>query len=106
MKAACIVLSTTIFLAIMAVCIMVKFATDITVEERKREYGLQGGAIYQFSKSMGVISLHDNASFSIAERFPYVAAVTRNSSTLWSFACFASVVLIKWVVTSAHCRQV
>lgn len=104
MKAACIVLTVLIFIAIMAVCVMVKFATDITVEERKREYSMPGGTVYQFTKAMGVISLHDNASMPIAERFPYVAAVTRNSSTFWSFACFASVILIKWVVTSAHCR--
>ncbi|XP_075988218.1 trypsin delta-like [Anticarsia gemmatalis] len=105
MKVGCIILSVTIFLAIMAVCVMVKFATDVTVDERKREYESRGGAVYQFTKAMGVISLHENTSLPIAERFPYVAAVTRNSSTLWSFACFASVVLIKWVVTSAHCRR-
>ncbi|KAH9632845.1 hypothetical protein HF086_013632 [Spodoptera exigua] len=104
MKAACIVLTVLILMAIMAVCIMVKFATDITVEERKREFS-QGGTIHQYSKSMGVISLHDNSTLPLAERFPYVAAITRNTSTLWSFACFASVVLIKWVVTSAHCRR-
>lgn len=104
MKAACLILSVTIFLAIMAVCVMVKFATDITVEERKREFGALGGGVYHYAKAMGVISLSENTSLPIAERFPYVAAVARNSSTLWSFACFASVVLIKWVVTSAHCR--
>ncbi|KAJ8706953.1 hypothetical protein PYW08_011087 [Mythimna loreyi] len=91
----------------MAVCVMVKFATDITVEERKRDF-LQGDTVYhQFTKTkaMGVISLVDNSSLPVAQRFPYVAAITRNSSSLWSFACFASVVLIKWVVTSAHCRR-
>lgn len=111
MKAACIVLTVLIFIAIMAVCVMVKFATDITVEERKREH-MPGGAVgggggvYHYTKSMGVITLNDNSSLPIAERFPYVAAITRNSSALWSFACFASVVLIKWVITSAHCRFV
>ncbi|XP_026736555.1 kallikrein-11-like [Trichoplusia ni] len=110
MKAACIVLTVLIFIAIMAVCVMVKFATDITVEERKREH-MPGGAVgggggvYHYTKSMGVITLNDNSSLPIAERFPYVAAITRNSSALWSFACFASVVLIKWVITSAHCRR-
>lgn len=38
-------------------------------------------------------------------RFPYVAAIIKNSSSSWSFACFASIVLVKWVVTSAHCRS-
>uniref|UniRef100_A0A2H1VEG8 SFRICE_005578 n=1 Tax=Spodoptera frugiperda TaxID=7108 RepID=A0A2H1VEG8_SPOFR len=104
MKAACIVLTVLILMAIMAVCVMVKFATDITVEERKREFS-QGGSIHQYAKSMGVISLHENSTMHHAARFPYVAAITRNTSTLWSFACFASVVLIKWVVTSAHCRR-
>lgn len=92
-------------MAIMAVCVMVKFATDITVEERKRDF-MQGETVYQFSKTkaMGVISLVANSSLPIVRRFPYVAAVTRNSSALWSFACFASIVLVKWVITSAHCR--
>ena len=40
----------------------------------------------------------------LAQRFPYVVAVTRNSSRVWRFACFASVVLMKWIVISAHCR--
>ncbi|PZC84875.1 trypsin epsilon [Helicoverpa armigera] len=104
MKAACLILTLLIFLAIMAVCVMVKFATDITVEERKREY-TQGGTVYQYTRAMGVISLNENSSMQISERFPYVAAVTRNTSKFWSFACFASIVLIKWVVTSAHCRR-
>lgn len=38
-------------------------------------------------------------------RFPYVAAIIRNSSKEWSFACFASIILVKWVITSAHCRK-
>ena len=49
----------------------------------------------------------DNMNFTrrLAARFPYVAAVTTNSSnSVWSFACFASVILVKWIVTSAHCR--
>ncbi|XP_028177952.1 trypsin delta-like [Ostrinia nubilalis] len=104
MKAACIILTVLIVVAIMAVCIMVKFATEITVQEKKREY-MSGGGVYSFAKSMGVISLTDNSSQSMSERFPYVAAITRNSSSTWSFSCFASVILIKWVVTSAHCRR-
>lgn len=104
MKAACIILAIVIFVAIMAVCVMVKFATDITVEERKRDYA-PGTGVYQVAKSIAVIALNDNQSLPIAERFPYVAAIARNSSKSWTFACFASVVLVKWVVTSAHCRK-
>lgn len=97
-------MTVLIAVAIMAVCLMVKFATDITVQEKKREY-MSGGGVYSFAKSMGVIALSDNSSLSMSERFPYVAAITRNSSSSWSFSCFASVILIKWVVTSAHCRR-
>lgn len=104
MKAACIILTIIIFVAIMAVCVMVKFATDITVEERKREY-VPGTGVYQVAKSIAVIALNENQNLPIAKRFPYVAAIARNSSKSWSFACFASVVLVKWVVTSAHCRK-
>lgn len=104
MKAACLILGILIVVAIMAVCVMVKFATEITVDEKLRE-DMEGQSIFRFTKSMGVISLSDNTLLSIAERFPYVAAITRNSSSTWSFACFASVVLVKWVVTSAHCRR-
>ncbi|XP_026750810.2 trypsin epsilon-like [Galleria mellonella] len=104
MKPACIILSGIIVIAIMAVCVMVKFATEINVEEKKRDY-LRGGRIHSLAKSMGIIALENNYSLSIAERFPYVAAVTRNSSSTWSFACFASVILVKWIVTSAHCRK-
>jgi secreted trypsin-like serine protease len=104
MKAACIILTVLILVAIMAVCIMVKFATEITLQEKKTDLAATGG-VYSFVRSMGVISLSDNSSQAMSDRFPYVAAVTRNSSNTWSFACFASVVLIKWVVTSAHCRK-
>ncbi|XP_059058815.1 venom peptide isomerase heavy chain-like [Achroia grisella] len=104
MKAACIILSGIIVVAIMAVCVMVKFATDINVEEKNRVY-LNGGGVYNLAKSMGIIALDTNSSMLIADRFPYVAAVTRNSSSKWSFACFASVILVKWIVTSAHCRK-
>ncbi|CAH2242782.1 kallikrein-11-like [Pararge aegeria] len=104
MKAACIILTIIICVAIMAVCVMVKFATDITVDEKKRELQSLGG-VNQVAKSIVVIALKDNQSIPIAERFPYVAAIARNSSNSWSFACFASVILVKWVVTSAHCRK-
>lgn len=66
MKAGCIVLTILIFVAIMAVCVMVKFATDVTVEERKREMA-SGGGVFQLAHSMGVISIRDNTS-SVAER--------------------------------------
>ncbi|KAJ0170122.1 hypothetical protein K1T71_014050 [Dendrolimus kikuchii] len=104
MKAACIILSVLIFIAILAVCVMVKFATDITVEERKRD-SLSASGVYQLSKSMGVVHLSENYSYNYAERFPFVAAVTKNHAKTYSFACFASVILIKWIVTSAHCRH-
>ncbi|XP_045531325.1 serine protease 3-like [Pieris brassicae] len=104
MKAACIILTSIVLVAIMAVCVMVKFATEITVEERKRDY-YPGSGVYHVAKSIAVIALNENNSIAVSERFPYVAAIARNSSSTWSFACFASVVLVKWVVTSAHCRQ-
>lgn len=105
-KTACVILTVLIVVAIMAVCVMVKFATEITIQEKKREsYVHGGGSVYNFAKSMGVITLNDNTSQIISERFPYVAAITRNSSSTWSFSCFASVILVKWVVTSAHCRK-
>ncbi|CAG4949267.1 unnamed protein product [Parnassius apollo] len=89
----------------MAVCVMVKFATDITVEDRKREYMPGNGGVYEVARSIGVFALSDNLTLPIADRFPYVAAIARNSSNSWSFACFGSVILIKWIVTSAHCRK-
>ncbi|XP_026736689.1 chymotrypsin-like protease CTRL-1 isoform X2 [Trichoplusia ni] len=56
-----------------------------------------------------VIALNEhhlhNSSMLVAERFPYVAAITRNASTLWPFSCFACVVLSRWIVTAAHCRH-
>ncbi|CAH2084316.1 unnamed protein product [Euphydryas editha] len=103
MKAACVLLTIIISIAIMAVCVMVKFATDITVEERKRDY-LPGTGVYQVAKSIA-IALNEDKNLPIAERFPYVAAIARNTSESWKFSCFASVVLVKWVVTSAHCRR-
>ncbi|KAG6451548.1 trypsin epsilon [Manduca sexta] len=104
MKAACIILTVLILIAILAVCVMVKFATDIAFEERKREHA-QASNVFQLVKTMGVIALNENVSLSVSDRFPYLAAITRNSSNSWSFACFGSVILIKWVVTSAHCRK-
>ncbi|CAG9794281.1 unnamed protein product [Diatraea saccharalis] len=104
MKVACVVLTVFILIAIMAVCIMVKFATEITLQEKRRDY-IIGGGVYNFARSMGVIALSDNTSKAIYERFPYVAAITRNASSTWSFSCFAAVVLSRWVVTSAHCRR-
>ncbi|XP_050358711.1 uncharacterized protein LOC126779004 [Nymphalis io] len=103
MKAACILLTIIIVVAIMAVCVMVKFATDITVEERKRDY-LPAIGMYQVAKSI-VFPLTEEKNYPIAERFPYVAAIARNSSRSWRFSCFASVILVKWVVTSGHCRR-
>ncbi|XP_053621350.1 collagenase-like [Plodia interpunctella] len=103
MKTACIVLTLLILVAIMAVCVMVKFATDINVEEKKRDYLLNGN-VFSLARSMGVITLNENHTYDNVERFPYVAAITRNTSNSWTFACFASVILTKWVVTAAHCR--
>ncbi|XP_049882848.1 kallikrein-5-like [Pectinophora gossypiella] len=104
MKAGCLILTGVILVAIMAVCVMVKFATEIQVEEKIRE-DFPGQGIFKFSKSMGVIALNENSSLVMSERFPYVAAITRNYSNTWTFACFASIILVKWVVTSAHCRK-
>lgn len=95
------ILSTLIFIAVLTVCIMVKFATEISVDDKLRD-DLPG--VFRF-KNMGLIRISENSSLAVAERFPYVAALTRNSSTNWEFACFASVILIKWIVTSAHCRH-
>ncbi|XP_034838545.1 trypsin alpha-like [Maniola hyperantus] len=103
MKAACLILTIIILVAMVAVCLMVKFATDITVEDRKRDL-VPGAGVYQVTKSIAVLALSESYT-AIAERFPYVAAVARNSSNSWSFTCFASVILVKWVVTSAHCRR-
>ncbi|XP_004926774.1 trypsin eta [Bombyx mori] len=101
MKAGCIILTVLIIIAILAVCVMVKFATDITMEERKRDSNT--GSVYQLAKTMGIINLKENYSLNNAERFPYVGAVVANTSGIWSFSCFASVILVKWIVTSAHC---
>lgn len=68
MKTACIVLTLVISVAIMAICVMVKFATDVTVDERSREFHL-GGGVYRLTKTMGVIALSDNTSSLLAERF-------------------------------------
>lgn len=97
----CVILSTLIFIAVLTVCIMVKFATEISVDDKLRD-DLPG--VFRF-KNMGLIRLSDNSSLSVAERFPYVAAITRNSTNNWEFACFASVILFDWIVTSAHCRH-
>lgn len=103
MKAACIILTIIIVVAIVAVICMVKFATEITVEERRRE--LLSSGVYKYSRNLGVIALNDNQSMTISERFPYVAAITRNNSGSWSFTCFGAIILLKWLVTAAHCRK-
>lgn len=95
------ILSTLIFIAVLTVCIMVKFATEISVDDKLRD-DLPG--VFRF-KNMGLIRVSENSSLAVAERFPYVAAITRNSTTNWEFACFASVILIKWIITAAHCRH-
>uniref|UniRef100_A0A2A4JQ60 Peptidase S1 domain-containing protein n=2 Tax=Heliothis virescens TaxID=7102 RepID=A0A2A4JQ60_HELVI len=52
-----------------------------------------------------VISLAENRiNDTLVSRFPYLAAITRNATGLWTFACFASVIMTKWVVAAAHCR--
>lgn len=101
MRISCVILSSLILVAVLTVCIMVKFATEISVDDKLRD-DLPG--VFRF-KNMGLIRLSENSSLVIAERFPYVAAITRNSSTNWEFVCFGSVILIKWIVTSAHCRS-
>lgn len=104
MKAACIILSVLIFIAMIAVCVMVKFATDITVEERRRETQFPHG-VYKLRKSMGIVHLSEDISLNFAERFPYVAAIIKNDSNSYTLVCFGSVILNNWIVTSAHCRQ-
>lgn len=101
MRLSCVILSTMIFIAVLTVCIMVKFATEISVDDKLRD-DLPG--VFRF-KNMGLVRINENSSLAVAERFPYVAAITRNSSTNWEFACFASVILLKWIVTAAHCRH-
>ncbi|XP_023935314.2 uncharacterized protein LOC112043883 [Bicyclus anynana] len=102
MKVACVILTLIISVAIMAVCVMVKFATDIRVEERARE--LQP-AVGRLASGIAVVALNENSTVRAAQRFPYIAAIASNSTKSFSFACFASVILYKWVVTSAHCRR-
>lgn len=100
-RISCLILSTLIFVAVLTVCIMVKFATEISVDDKLRD---DLPEVFRF-RNMGLIRISENSSLVAAERFPYVAAITRNSSTSWEFACFASVILIKWIITSAHCRR-
>lgn len=101
MRISCVVLSTLIVIAVLTLCVMVKYATEISVDDKLRD-DLPG--VFRF-KNMGLIRTNENSSIAVADRFPYVAAITRNSSTNWEFACFASVILFKWIVTSAHCRH-
>ncbi|KAF9416557.1 hypothetical protein HW555_006132 [Spodoptera exigua] len=54
--------------------------------------------------SLSEHSVNHTQLMMLGERFPYVIAITRNGTNLWTFACFASVILIQWIVTSAHCR--
>ncbi|XP_050558727.1 brachyurin-like [Spodoptera frugiperda] len=54
--------------------------------------------------SLSEHNLNRSVMMSLGERFPYVIAITRNATNLWTFACFASVILMQWIVTSAHCR--
>lgn len=102
MQSSCLVLATLILVSIMIVCIMVKFAVD---ESKPKNLDASSDETLRFAKNMGLIRLSENSSVDVSERFPYVAAITRNSSRTWEFACFASVILVKWVVTSAHCRK-
>lgn len=101
MKPACLMLTLVIIVAIICVCIMVKFATEITVEERKR--GLFNGEdVYRLTRSMGIVTLKEEQLY--INRYPYVAAVMRNSSNSWVFSCFGAVYESKWLITTAHCR--
>lgn len=104
MQWSCLILAALILVSIMIVCIMVKFAivhhTDTKTLEDLPEY-----APLRFAKNMGLITLSEKGSLNNSQRFPYVAAITRNATRAWEFACFASVILVKWVVTSAHCRR-
>lgn len=103
MQSSCLVLAALILVSIMTVCVMVKFATDDHTKQKNDDTPSHG--IFRFAKNMGLIKLSENSSFATSERFPYVAAITRNATRSWEFVCFASVILVKWVVTSAHCRR-
>lgn len=103
MHPTCLVLPALILVSIMLVCIMVKFA--VVDKPDPGEPLMHDHGSLRFAKNMGLIRLSEKSSLNVSERFPYVAAITRNSSRTWEFACFASVILVKWVVTSAHCRR-
>lgn len=104
MQSSCLVLAGLILVSIMTVCVMVKLATDDHTKS-KLDAGPTDSGVYRFAKNMGLIRLSENSSVNISERFPYVAAITRNATSTWEFACFASVILVKWIVTAAHCRR-
>lgn len=104
MQSSCLVLAALILVSIMTVCVMVKFATDDHTKPKTFEDFPEHGVL-RFAKNMGLIRLSENSSLNVSDRFPYVAAITRNATRNWEFACFASVILVKWVVTAAHCRR-
>ncbi|KAJ2939261.1 hypothetical protein O0L34_g13355 [Tuta absoluta] len=108
MKNGTLVITLIIVGALLAMAVMIKFATEIKVEDTERHQLDRDPAktLYKFTGQMGVISLNHNTSREIAKRFPYVVAITRNYSDTWSFACFASIILVKWIITSAHCRKI
>ncbi|KAJ8704717.1 hypothetical protein PYW07_011905 [Mythimna separata] len=77
--------------------------TEETKKMPKNATSCSKKTILRHVVSMG--DVNQNYSWHLAERFPYTVAVTRNSTSIWAFACFASIILVKWIVTAAHCRM-
>ncbi|KAI5646419.1 trypsin domain-containing protein [Phthorimaea operculella] len=108
MKMQCLVIGILILAAIMTICVMVKFSTELKEKKIIKELMLyENPESIPVVKSLGVISLvqTNSKAAKMAEMFPYTTAILRNSSSTWSFACFGSLILIKWVVTTAKCRK-
>ncbi|CAG9091878.1 unnamed protein product [Plutella xylostella] len=106
MKPSCIIITLMVILTMIVIVVMVKFATEISVEERRRDSVELSGDVRKIHKTMGLVAVKDDAALiKMAERFPYLAAFTRNSSTSWHFACFGALVVSSWVVTAARCRR-
>ncbi|XP_041988045.1 trypsin-like [Aricia agestis] len=101
MKAAVISLVIIVCVAILAVSVMIKFASNLSEEERQRVHGLES---YRIGQNI-LAKIDANLNTKIANRFPYVAAIVRNGSNSWNSVCFGSVILDKWLVTSAHCKK-
>ncbi|KAJ8706951.1 hypothetical protein PYW08_011085 [Mythimna loreyi] len=99
---ALIVVLATIYVAAIVTCVNYVWALNAknaTVDEKfwSDKRNIQRHVV-------ALSAINQKLAYSLADRFPFVIAVTRNATSLWTFACFGSLILRNWMVTTAHCR--